>query len=294
MDIKELMQILNFDKSDTECILSTDGKCGDKVREIARDFYDGKIEYKESVEKVGKECLGCAHEYTLHMLYALCCGVSLYEKYAEKNLPYELYVNAMMDLKYKLDECRSVYDICGTMSGKWFGGFFDMTRFAHGRLQYDYKEFEFDDYSAKNLTVKKGDVVLACHIPSSGPLTEESITDSLKKAYEFNKDMDFVKKYGVLPVMCGSWLLYPKYKEVFGENSNTTRFAQMFDIFKVIESESFENGWRVFKSSWAKSPEELDEDTSMQRRFKKWILEGKSHGAAYGMLFFDGEKIVGA
>ena len=66
----------------------------------------------------------------------------------------------------------------------------------------------------------------------------------------------------------------------------------MFDIFKVNEAEDFSNGWRVFRNQWKKDPSELPEDTSLQRNFKKWILDGGGFGAAYGIFFFDGENIV--
>ena len=43
----------------------------------------------------------------------------------------------MMDLHYKLDECSLVYGTVGTFVAPWFSGFFNMTRFGLGRLQFE-------------------------------------------------------------------------------------------------------------------------------------------------------------
>ncbi len=292
MEITELMKKISFPEDDIACILNAEVVLGIEVEKIARKYFAGEIEYNAAFEKVRALDLKGIHEYTVWMLFSLICAQKTWDRYKKSDLSEEKYIESMYDLKYKLTECRKVHNVCGTFAAQWFGGWFDMTRFAHGRLQYDYKEFEFDDYKKCDITIKKGDMVLECHIPSSGQLTRKSVLDCLKRAYEFNKHKPFVKKNGVLPVMCYSWILYPEYKKVFGKNSNTTQFAEMFDIIKVIEQDEFCDGWRVFGNQWGKDANDLLENISLQRKFKKWILQGGSFGIAYGILLFDGEKSI--
>ena len=156
-----------------------------------------------------------------------------------------------------------------------------------GRLEYERVAFPFDDYKG---VVKKGETVYSCHIPSSGPVTRESVIESLKKAHDFFADE---LKDGILPVYCSSWMLYPAHCEVYAEGSNLRKFYDLFDIIAQTEDKTNHNFWRIFDVDY--SPETFEsapERTTLQRSFKSYIRQGNCMGTGKGILLFDGEKIL--
>ena len=94
-----------------------------------------------------------------------------------------------------------------------------------------------------------------------------------------------------MAIICNSWLLYPPHYEVYPENSNLRKFADLFDITVSWESENNPEAWRVFNTV-SSDYENLPEDTTLQRRFKKYLIEGNKMGNGFGVILFDGEKII--
>lgn len=72
----------------------------------------------EITEKTG------IHIYTVHMTFLLACARPLRYVYKHKNFSDELYFDTMSDLKYKLFECKKMYNIWGTFVFSWFRRFF--------------------------------------------------------------------------------------------------------------------------------------------------------------------------
>jgi len=138
--------------------------------------------------------------------------------------------------------------------------------------------------------VRGGETVVACHIPSSGPLLTEDVMASLRRAYAFfgNTHRD-----GKLIVTTSSWLVYPPYQgTVFPVGSNVYRFAALFDVISEKDTD-FGDFWRVFNVPYSKETlANVPEDTSMRRRMKQYLQNGGIMGSGYGVIVFDGEKIV--
>ena len=164
-----------------------------------------------------------------------------------------------------------------------------MTRFGLGRFQFEETGFDADYYEKCGVVLKRGDKVYNFHIPSAGPLTDEKRIDSYKQAYQF-----FGGKDGEpMAFVCGSWLLYDGHREFLPENSNILRFMDDFDIIRNQEREKFSDGWRVFGRYSDGPVDDLPEDTSIRRAFKQRLQQGKPTGYGYGVILFDGEKILG-
>ena len=145
-------------------------------------------------------------------------------------------------------------------------------------------------YEKNGCVVRPGDKVKSVHIPSSGePFDQAARLASYKKAYQFFKEE---LQGGPLVCVCGSWLLYPPYRGILSPTSNVVSFAGDWDILSSQESEEFHDAWRVFGAASKLPPEQWPEDTSMRRAYKKWILEGHKAGSGFGVLLFDGEKIL--
>ncbi|MGM9653666.1 MAG: acyltransferase domain-containing protein [Eubacteriales bacterium] len=229
------------------------------------------------------------HRFTSHLTFYAFCGEPLLERYRSAGISEEIYWDSMRDLRYKFFECLAVHGVPGTFVGTWHSGFFRMTRFALGRLQYEHASFAEDAYTRCGVTLHRGSDVINCHIPSSGPLTKESRMDSYRRAYDFYR-RDFPA--GVLPIVCSSWLLYPEHADFLPANSNILSFMGDFDIIRSGVDEKFSNAWRVFGAAAAEPPEKWPRDTSIRRAFAERVCSGGSVGSGYGVILFDGEKIL--
>lgn len=229
------------------------------------------------------------HRYTAHLLFYSFCGEPLLRRYRDAGIAEDIYWDSMRDLRWKFFECLAVHGVPGTFVGSWHSGFFRMTRFALGRLQYEHTGFGEEQYTKAGVMLRRGDTVINCHIPSCGPLTVESRMDSYRRAYDFYR-----REYpsGVLPLVCSSWLLYPPHTEFLPKTSNILSFMSDFDIIHSGVDEKFGNAWRVFGASAAEPPEKWPRDTSIRRAFAERICSGGKVGYGYGVLLFDGERIL--
>ncbi len=228
-------------------------------------------------------------EYTAAMLFLLYSCKELEVQYAVRKRPESLFLETMADLRFKLLECKQVKGVWGTFVAGWYPGFFCMNRFALGRFQYEKVHFRHDCYGVNGHYVKKGDICLNFHIPSSGvPLTKEVRYDSYRRAREFF----FPDVTGPVPIVCSSWLLYPGYESYIPDHLNLKAFRHDFTILSCDDSENFSNAWRVFGADADKPIDQLPKDTSQRRLFADYMAAGLPHGHGSGVFLFDGEKII--
>ena len=284
---KNLLQDIGFTAEQQEKYFYYKNLAGDKLEKPADDYMTGKTDFATALKTAQSFENKDLHIYTLNILFVLECTSYLLDKYIEKGIDKEIFITSMKDLKYKLNECLAVTGIYGTNVVEWYERFLDLRRVALGRLQFNVAEFEEEQATIDGYTVKRGDFVIACHIPSAGPLKPELCEDSFKRAYEFFKDK---VNDGVLPVTCDSWLLYPPYKDVFGENSNTGKFIKYFTVIENHKTEKFEDAWRVFNMDFDGDVNKLPNDTSMRRAFIEYINQGGGFGCGYGLALLDGKK----
>ena len=235
--------------------------------------------------------LAGVHEYTAQFLLFACLGEPLRMRYKEKGVDESIWYDSMMDLLYKLNECYAVHGVWGTFVAFWFDRFFEMTRFALGRLQFEETTYYLSDsYSGHGITMKRDEKkVLNLHIPSGRPLCHNDVLDSYRRAYHFYNDFTI---NGLLPIICGSWLLYDRMQEFLPADSNIFRFQQDFEIVNRIELGGFDECWRIYNINYPGDPSLLPRNTSLQRRYADWLAAGGVSGTGYGILWFDGEKVV--
>lgn len=220
--------------------------------------------------------------YTLDLLFLLRCAAILRNHYKEKGLPDGLFLDSMKDLKWKLLECRNVYGVNGVFVGHWYDRFFDMTRFALGRFQFEEETFQGDLYRKDGFSVKKGDPVINMHIPSSGPLDSVLAEASLARAAEFyrNRFPD-----GTVPFVMESWLLDPDLMKMLPQG-NIRQFVERFHLVSGEKGEIFEDGWRVFGAEWKKNPAELPRTTRLQTAIADYLTSGGQLGLGYGIFLW--------
>lgn len=298
--ITALMKRLNFPAEAAEAFnalctrLDNNDAFAEKFDKIVYDYmYPVATDIDDAVKKLGALAAEYGeNEYTLCEMFLLSNTEELLRRYKEKGIAEDIYWDTMDDLRCKLLECIECEEVPGTFVAGWDGGFFKLERFAYGRFQYEVTDYGSNEtFTTKcGITLKKGDTLINFHIPSSGvPLTDEVRLDSLKRAYPHFKDL-----FGGGPVIfcCGSWLLYPKHREFLPASSNILRFMDDFELISWAETEKFSNGWRVYGKDSDLPLEDLPEKTSLQRAYKKWLCDGNKAGNGYGIIVFDGEKIL--
>ena len=221
------------------------------------------------------------HEYTAELLIFICLSRRLRELYTEKGIDLSIYERTVSDLKYKLNECKLVYGIVGSFVAGWFSGFFNLTRFALGRLQFEVIPFNFS-YEKNGITLTPEDKIIAVHIPRSGEqLTKESCDKAFLMAKEFFKDTVSTEP---CPFVCHSWLLYPEMENLAPKGSNVYRFFRSFDIFDSVIDKSRADLWRLFDTKEL-NIEKLPADTSLRRAFIEHLKNGGKLGIGRGVLF---------
>ncbi len=221
------------------------------------------------------------HNHTADLLLFICLSRHLRDLYAQKGIDQAIWHDSMLDLRYKLEECKLVRGITGMFVAFWMPGWFKMTRFALGRLQFEVVDFG-REYQKNGVALAKDSKVLNMHIPRSGqPLSKELYEDSFSRAKAFFKDT--FPENTPLPFVCHSWLLYPEHADFLPARSNVRRFMEEFDILSWDHSDG-ESLWCLFDTN-ERNPARLPTDTSLRRAFVKRLLDGGRVGWGYGILF---------
>lgn len=269
----------------------TDSKLKELFKKLKADFFAGDIEVGDALNKMEEiaEETGIS-KFSLHFIFLINCTDIILEKYKAEGLSEELFWHTMEDLRYKLLECYEVKGVWGTFVGTWFAGFFDLSRLALGRFQYELSDFGREKYDKAGVVLTKDSPVYNFHIPSSGqPFDPQARLESYRLAYDF---YGCKEKGEPIILVCNSWLLYEGHREFLPEKSNILSFMNDFDIIESWEKDEFGDAWRVFGGKHELPMEQWPEDTSMRRAFKKRLLEKGKTGGGYGVIVFDGEKII--
>lgn len=217
---------------------------------------------------------------TAHLLICILLSKHLVEIYEEKNIPEDIRRDTLLDMKWKLFECQSVYHVWGTFVAHWYEQFFTLKIFAVGRLQYQMCPFG-RSYYGEEIGLTPDMKALYIHIPSCGPLTKELREDSYDRAKEF-----FADYFGKDPALfvCSSWLLYPGHKEMLPEHSNVLDFMNDFTVFECNETDRSNDLWRIFGDAYVLPYDVLPRNNSMRRAYAKRLCEGKKVGRGVGFF----------
>lgn len=216
------------------------------------------------------------HEYTALLLFYLRLAQPLEALYAQRAIAPEIYKDTLSDLRYKAWECYTVHGVWGTFVAFWNEGFFNLTRFALGRLQYELSLLPCD-CTVQGVFLSKGTQVVNVHIPSSGPLRKEDCEASFAQAKSF-----FGRQTTIF--MCDSWLLFPAHRDFLPQHSNILMFMDFFTIVSQKETTEFRDAWRVFGKPAEPPYTDLPEETSLQRAYAAWLRAGNCGGTGVGVF----------
>lgn len=289
-----VMERLEYPEDAVSCIVDAYEKIhgsadGDRILENALTVYenDWMHDFEALLRQLKPISAICGlREETVDLVFLLCMAEHLRSLYEVRGLSEELYWNSMLDTRYKLLECWMIRGVWGTFVAAWFGRFFQMTRFAIGRLQFEPSQSGVElQWNGRKIAV--GDTVVGIHIPSAGPLDSEACLDSFRRAAEF-----FAPLYpdGEVPFCTHSWLLSPDHFEILPENSNIRKFMDFFHIFPsdhTVEGDL----WRIFGTE---KPDlaDLSKDTGLQRSYARALESGRMPVMGKGVFWYRNGEIL--
>ena len=233
----------------------------------------------------------------MYMMLVIRSFMYLEKRYKENGIPEEIYWDSAIDVKCKAVEHYTGNGEWGTLVAWWYPGFFSLKCMKLGRFEYEEGHarhtFKFKGVPGHDeYVLNKGSLMYNIHIPSTGiSLTDEVRMDSYRKAWEYHKH-EFSD--GIMPLSCGTWLLYPGHREALPETSGVRRFMNDFHIYHSFENNPGtygEVGWRVFSIAKPTPLEEFPRDTGLRRVYHDYLLAGGKTGEGDGIFLFDGEKI---
>ena len=221
------------------------------------------------------------HEYTAKFLYYTALIPYSYHYFEENGLGYDEWYGSMIDFKWKVNECVSCYGIIGVFVD-WFAMFFTAERVAFGRLQFNPATADYD-YNSGHFNIKKGDPIVAIHIPSD---TRSAFNKENREAAYKRAAAHFSKILGTKEVIfrCGTWLLHPAHRDILPEKSNIRSFLDDFELDrKSFTTDNGSNIWRIFYTRpYGGDPGALPEETSLMRTYKRFIKDGGVTGTLVG------------
>lgn len=289
-NIKALMESLSFpENAQAELLSSLDKMLNDDDAATELDaimsIYDENefCDYAgmlERMELAGKK-IG-VHEYTSQMLLYLSLSERLKERYIERGIDLDIFYASMKDLSYKLEECRLIYDIVGSFTKNWFQGFYNLTRFTLGRLQFEIRQYDVD-LTIDGVHINKDTKVLNVHIPRTGGSLDH---DEVLKSYDFAASF-FAKELGEAVIFhCSSWLLDPFHSTILSPNSNIMKFINDFTITTTDMYTDYSSVWRLFDKMYNGNVDELPADSSLRRAYIDRIKANQPTGWGRGFIVY--------
>ena len=286
--LTEFFKDFEYDTEDAEHLLCAYGKITADARAcrildeaLAAYGESIDIDYEEQILKRSKEISNIIeiHPYTTDLLLFICMTKRLEQVYAERGLDMQIYHDSVLDLKWKLEECKTVRGICGSFVAFWFPRFFSLKCFALGRLQFEVTLMKCD-YEKNGIRLEKDKSrVINVHIPRTGtPMDKESCDKAYALAREFFKD-----QVDVCAFVCHSWLLFPKNLEILPAHTNTCKFISEFDIMDWGYNEG-QDLWRLFDTH-EMNPNRLPTNGSLRRCYAEHLKAGGRVGWGYGIKF---------
>lgn len=222
------------------------------------------------------------HSYTAELLAFICLSKHLKELYIEQGIDLEIFHASMLDLKYKLEECKAVKGIIGSFVAWWFDRFFNLERVALGRLEFEVDSFGHH-YERDGHILTPESRAINVHIPRSlVHLTPELCDEAFAMAKEYFKGQVDES----CPFICHSWMLYPGNKTILPEDTNVHRFISRFDIFDWADDPELSDLWRLFDTD-EKNPDLLPTDTRMRRAYVNHLKNGGALGWGHGVFFLE-------
>ena len=273
---------------------------------LLKTFFSDKPDFRAIMEALC-ERIG-VNLYTGYGVLYICLSKTTKEICKNWGWTDDMFRRGMLDIMLQTCECYEVKKVWGLMSEGWMCGIVTGSVVSIGRLQFVAKPYDRDDAEVAGYKITKGTKIITVHIPGSGEAFDEAARmDAYNKACEFysNADKnnpcfsrwsnrDEIDDTAPCIFYCQSWLLFPPNKEILNPKSNIISFMNEFKIVDTIllkDDEIRLDLWRIFGYMAEDDPfENLPEKTSLQRAYKKFLLEGNMPGQGIGVFVYDSKN----
>ncbi len=227
---------------------------------IRRSSWDDAI--KELNALIGEDENGIG---ILWELLELVCKYT-YPEYKRREIPDKIFADTMHWCTRYVNEHKQKRGYYAFTMAWWFPRLLSLNEFRIGTFSY-----EFIDGGKREISL---------HIPSDGSLAREDIFASIKDFLAFLKS--YYPDWCDVPIVCNTWMLSPALEELLDGTSRILAFKNMFEIDKTDPDATWFMEY-IFPG-YSEVGDSLPEKTSLQRRLKKHLLEGKRLGSAKGHL----------
>lgn len=203
------------------------------------------------------------------LLLQTMAAFSMREKEPWREIPREIYLATMKCFSRFVREYQVSYGVYGFDRGFWTPRQICGKLFRLGELEYELNDEEN---------------VISIHIPGDADLSEEKLKASYMQQAVFIRE--HFPEAADRPRMCDSWLLSPALQDLLPPDSRILSFASHFAITRVDPDALDYLEW-VYKIAGGQKeqvkPEDLREDTSLQRKMKAYLEKGGKVGIAWGI-----------
>lgn len=196
-------------------------------------------------------------------------GVDAYDSYLNLGYKEKVYLASMLDISIWSKDYYNKTHNHGLTELKWIGKSIRAEVIRLGRLQYE----PMSENDSKKIYGLSGAKALSVHIPAGLPLDSQACLKSMTIAKDVFKDSDYL--------VCDSWLLDPKLKDILPENSNIIKFQNLFEIVEVHYTYP-QAEERIFKKI-LKNKEFYPETSYLQAQAKALYLRGGNLGIGRGV-----------
>ena len=188
-------------------------------------------------------------------------------QYDKRGISEEIFYATMNCFPRFIGEHKESFGRYGFDRWWWTGRQTSLQLFRIGSLEYE-------------LIEEEGEKKISVHIPSNANLNDGAVGESLENARAFLKQ--FFPEYALARFCCHSWLLSPALATLLPKDSNINRFRERFTLLGYDEDADDYKLW-VFKNK-ALTLEEFPENTSLQRKMKRYLMQGGKVGCAWGEI----------
>lgn len=222
-----------------------------------------KTDMKAFLEK-GKNTEGFAQ--MLLYLY-VHFAAEAHEKFVNEGIAEEVYVLTMRDITIWENAYEKEHGCPGLKEAGWISLSLCGKLFRLGRLQFEPVVLE-QEIRTETEVYPQGMKALNVHIPEDGKLSKDACSEAFAMAEEFFKGRGFD---GGNAYMCESWLLSPVLKKFLAEESNIIDFQNRFALYDIVYP--FRQAEERIFGTISEDRESYPEQTSLQKKFKKWLRE---------------------
>ena len=194
----------------------------------------------------------------------LCCYT--YGEYVEQGIGEDIFAATMKFCTRFLYEHHAVWGTFKYVWAWWFPRQMTLQEIRFGALEY-----EFVDGREREVAI---------HIPSDADMSMDSIQASLAAFYSFRKT--YHADWEDVRLTCDTWMLMPELQEFLGKDSRIAGFQKLFQIDQIDREATWYMGW--IYPGYDIVDESLPEKTLLQKKLKKYLLDGKKFGIAKGYI----------